>query len=141
MPFEVRVPVVLAAEYASGAVTSVSTATGATTTLVSTGTGAIVGTATLVPAGGAAAAGTTVGAAGAATAGLVTAAAVAVPLVLVGAAAAVRYLRRPHATAGVPSGPGASSDERIVAEASAVVDDELTSLQDKPDDAVNSTSA
>ena len=132
MVFELRVPVVLAAEYTSGAVAFMSTATGATTTLVSTGTGAIVGTATLVPAGGAAAAGTTVGATGAATAGLVSAAAVAVPLVLVGAAAAVWYLRRPRATTGVPCESGASPDERIIEEANAIVDDELASVQDRP---------
>lgn len=85
MPFQLLIPAGLAPAFAAGEVTLMTTAAGATTTLVGA-SGTIVGTATLVPATGATAAGATVMAGGGGAAGATAAAgaaALALPIALV----------------------------------------------------------
>lgn len=104
MIMQVLIPAHLAAQFASGAVTLMNSSAGATTALVSSSTGTIVGTATLVPAGGgaSAAAGMAVTAGAASIAPIAFAAA---GVVVVGTAALYVYRKRTRDRAGRPASP------------------------------------
>lgn len=140
MALELLIPAALGPAFATGEVTLMTTAAGATTTLVST-SGTVVGTATLVPAAGATVGGVTVTAAGGGAAGATFAAGAAtlvLPIALaVGAAALVGggcyvVYRRRHTKKGqgspvVPVGENRAPEDALRA-AEEIVDSEYERL-------------